>query len=139
MTDPIMPDRNNEGFLEDASQWTPEVAAIIAAGDKIVLSEKHWEIIEFLRLFYKEHEMSPPSNRLFVKSVKEAFGAKPLLIVCVFSLGVICNVANRRNFRHPFLKRRFNALFERKTDGRATLTTTAKSHDSNRSINDFNQ
>jgi len=74
MTDPIMPDRNNEGFLEDASQWTPEVAAIIAADDKIVLSEKHWEIIEFLRLFYKEHEMSPPSNRLFVKSVKEAFG-----------------------------------------------------------------
>ena len=69
-----MPPRNNEGFLEDANQWTPEVGRQIAADDQIELSEKHWEIIEFLRGFYKSHEMSPPSNRLFVKAVKEALG-----------------------------------------------------------------
>ncbi len=69
-----MPPRNNEGFLEDANQWTPEVGCQIAADDQIELSEKHWEIIEFLRNFYKSHEMSPPSNRLFVKAVKEALG-----------------------------------------------------------------
>ena len=69
-----MPPRNNEGFLEDANQWTPEVGCQIAADDQIELSEKHWEIIEFLRVFYKSHEMSPPSNRLFVKAVKEALG-----------------------------------------------------------------
>ena len=69
-----MPPRNNEGFLEDANQWTPEVGCQIAADDQIELSEKHWEIIEFLRGFYKSHEMSPPSNRLFVKAVKEALG-----------------------------------------------------------------
>lgn len=69
-----MPARNNEGFLENANDWVPEVAPLIAASDGIDLNEKHWEIIEFLRLFYKEHEISPPSNRLFVKSVKEALG-----------------------------------------------------------------
>ena len=69
-----MPPRNNEGFLEDANQWTPEVGCQIAADDQIELSEKHWEIIEFLRDFDKSHEMSPPSNRLFVKAVKEALG-----------------------------------------------------------------
>ncbi|MCG2580008.1 MAG: TusE/DsrC/DsvC family sulfur relay protein [Marinobacter sp.] len=66
--------RNNEGFLEDASAWTTEVAREIASEDAIDLSENHWEIIMFLRGFYKEHEISPPSNRLFVKAVKEAFG-----------------------------------------------------------------
>lgn len=66
--------RNTEGFLENAADWTEEVARIIAAEDQIELDEKHWEIIEFLRFFYKEHEMSPPSNRLFVKAVKEALG-----------------------------------------------------------------
>lgn len=66
--------RNNEGFLEDASAWTKDVAQEIAAEDEITLSENHWEIIMFLREFYKEHEISPPSNRLFVKAVKEAFG-----------------------------------------------------------------
>lgn len=69
-----MPERNNEGFLEDAQRWTEDVAHKIAAEDGIALSENHWEIIGFLRFFYKEHEISPPSNRLFVKAVKEALG-----------------------------------------------------------------
>ncbi|SOB75264.1 tRNA 2-thiouridine synthesizing protein E [Marinobacter sp. LV10R510-11A] len=74
MTKLLMPARNNEGFLENARDWSPEIAATIAEDDHIGLDEKHWEIITFLRLFYKEHELSPPSNRLFVKAVREALG-----------------------------------------------------------------
>jgi len=74
MTDSIMPARNNEGFLENPNDWSPEVATVIAKDDCITLNKKHWEIIAFLRSFYKEHEISPPSNRLFVKSVREALG-----------------------------------------------------------------
>ncbi len=74
MSEQQIPQRNNEGFLEDAWAWTPQVAETIAAEDSIELSDNHWEIIDFLRDFYKEHEVSPPSNRLFVKAVKEAFG-----------------------------------------------------------------
>lgn len=74
MKHPEIPPRNSEGFLENANDWAPEVAVVIAQGDAIEMSEKHWEIIMFLRSFYKKHEMSPPSNRLFVKSVREAFG-----------------------------------------------------------------
>jgi tRNA 2-thiouridine synthesizing protein E len=69
-----MPARNNEGFLENPSDWAPDIAQSIAQEDGIKLNEKHWEIIRFLRLFYEEHEVSPPSNRLFVKAVKEALG-----------------------------------------------------------------
>lgn len=69
-----IPARNNEGFLEDARAWSPEIAAIIAGEDGIRLTDNHWEIIRFLRNFYEQHEISPPSNRLFVKAVKEAFG-----------------------------------------------------------------
>ncbi|WP_323750897.1 TusE/DsrC/DsvC family sulfur relay protein [Marinobacter sp.] len=69
-----LPVRNNEGFLEESSSWTPDVAIAIAAEDDMVLNENHWEIIEFLRGFYKAHEMSPPSNRLFVKAVKDSLG-----------------------------------------------------------------
>jgi tRNA 2-thiouridine synthesizing protein E len=76
MTSQTLPARNNEGFLENADDWTPEIASHIAEFDSIELGDKHMEIIEFLRLFYKEHDMSPPSNRLFVKAVKEALGEK---------------------------------------------------------------
>ena len=74
MTDIPMPERNNEGFLENAKHWNPEIAEVIASEDGINLSDNHWEIIQFLRDFYKQHEISPPSNRLFVKAVKEALG-----------------------------------------------------------------
>lgn len=66
--------RNSEGFLESADDWTPELAIEIAAESNITLSDKHWEIITLLRDFYKEHQVSPPSNRLFVKAVKVGLG-----------------------------------------------------------------
>ncbi len=65
------PLRNNEGFLQHANEGSAPVAAQIAAEGGIELNEKHWEIIYLLREFYKQHEISPPSNRLFVKAVKE--------------------------------------------------------------------
>src|SRR5699024_5538140 len=68
------PALNNEGFLENFYDWTPTAASLIANADGIELKDQHMEIIRFLRLFYEEHEMSPPSNRVFVKAVKEAFG-----------------------------------------------------------------
>ena len=74
MTDTTLPLRNNEGFLENAGDWNRDVAVAIAGEDGIELDEKHWQIIDFLRGFYSEHEMSPPSNRLFVKAVKESLG-----------------------------------------------------------------
>lgn len=69
-----LPERNNEGFLEDPWQWNERIAAVIAAESNIELMASHWEIIGLLRDFYKEHEVSPPSNRLFVKAVKELLG-----------------------------------------------------------------
>ncbi|SFR45957.1 tRNA 2-thiouridine synthesizing protein E [Marinobacter daqiaonensis] len=67
-----LPERNNEGFLENASEWDEAVARAIAAESGIDLTEKHWEILFLLREFYKRHEVSPPSNRLFVKAVKDS-------------------------------------------------------------------
>lgn len=40
---------NEEGYMEDASQWTKEVAAEIAKEEGIELTDKHFEVLEFLR------------------------------------------------------------------------------------------
>lgn len=42
-------DVNDEGYLTDASQWSKEVAEAIAKEEGIELSDKHFEVIEFLR------------------------------------------------------------------------------------------
>lgn len=42
-------DVNEEGYMTDASQWTKEIAAGIAAEEGVELTDKHFELIEFLR------------------------------------------------------------------------------------------
>jgi len=40
---------NDEGYMLDASQWTREIAAELAKENGIELTEKHYEVLEFLR------------------------------------------------------------------------------------------
>ena len=40
---------NDEGYLLEKSQWTKEIAKAIAKEDNLELTDKHFEVIEFLR------------------------------------------------------------------------------------------
>ena len=42
-------DVNDEGYLVNASQWNREIATEMAKEDGIELTEKHFEVLEFLR------------------------------------------------------------------------------------------
>lgn len=39
----------DDGYLTDSSQWTKEVGAEIAKEEGIELTDKHYEVIEFIR------------------------------------------------------------------------------------------
>lgn len=62
------------GYLKSMSDWTPELAALIAAGEQITLSEAHWEVINFVREFYDEYKTSP-AIRALVKAMAQKLGA----------------------------------------------------------------
>lgn len=68
-----LPPVDKEGFLRDPADWTPEVAAWLAADESISLTPAHWEVIEALRRFYQEHETAP-AMRVLVKVVRNALG-----------------------------------------------------------------
>ncbi|MFO7935087.1 MAG: TusE/DsrC/DsvC family sulfur relay protein [Bacteroidales bacterium] len=40
---------NDEGYMVDPSQWNREIAAEMAKEDDIELTDKHYEVLEFLR------------------------------------------------------------------------------------------
>jgi dissimilatory sulfite reductase related protein len=40
---------NDEGYMVDASQWNREIAAELAKEEGIELTDKHYEVLEFLR------------------------------------------------------------------------------------------
>jgi tRNA 2-thiouridine synthesizing protein E len=55
---------DKDGFLEDLNEWSAEVAAALASQESIDLSPEHWEILELLRAFYAEFQLSPATRPL---------------------------------------------------------------------------
>jgi len=64
---------DKEGFLKNISDWTPDVAHLLAESEGITLTEEHWEIINLLRNFYQQFEISP-AMRILVKTAKISLG-----------------------------------------------------------------
>src|SRR5512133_2637874 len=42
-------DVNEEGYFTNPSQWTPQIAAEIAKEENLELTEKHFEVLNFIR------------------------------------------------------------------------------------------
>lgn len=40
---------SEDGYLTDPSQWTQEIGKEIAKEEEIVMEDKHWEVVTFLR------------------------------------------------------------------------------------------
>ena len=40
---------NEEGYLTDMNQWDKEIDTAIAAEEDITMTDKHWEVEEYLR------------------------------------------------------------------------------------------
>lgn len=62
-----------EGYLRELSDWNSDVAEYIAQQEGIELTAEHWEILEVLRNFYQQFEMSP-AMRPLVKAVTQSLG-----------------------------------------------------------------
>ncbi|WP_371193048.1 TusE/DsrC/DsvC family sulfur relay protein [Glaciecola sp. SC05] len=67
----ILLDKN--GYLSNMSQWSEELALALAKQEQMVLSDKHWEVIYFVREFYQTYDTSP-AIRALVKAMKDKFG-----------------------------------------------------------------
>jgi tRNA 2-thiouridine synthesizing protein E len=55
---------DKDGFLVELSDWSAEVASALAAAEDIELTPEHWEVLELLRGFYAEFQLSPATRPL---------------------------------------------------------------------------
>lgn len=72
---------DGEGFFADPSQWREEMAPAIAAEDGITeLTDRHWQVIKFMRHEYEE-KGAGPTVRVLGKtsgvSIKELYQLFP--------------------------------------------------------------
>lgn len=64
---------DKDGFLKNLGDWNERVAAELASLDTLMLTDAHWEIIHFVRRYYRSYNLTP-TNRALVNAVRQEFG-----------------------------------------------------------------
>lgn len=76
---------DQEGFLLDIHEWSPEVAEQIASSENITLTDAHWQIIELAREYHQTFDISP-EMRPFVKWTAQKLGPEKGKSIYLLSL-----------------------------------------------------
>ncbi len=71
-----MIEADKNGFLVDIDDWNEDVAQAIAAHDNITLTEKHWDLINYLREEYVENRGNQPNTRSIIKAMQDKWNDK---------------------------------------------------------------
>ncbi len=66
---------DKDGYLADLNDWSVDVANALAAAESLELTPAHWEILELLRAFYAEYQLSP-ATRPLIKYTALKLGAE---------------------------------------------------------------
>ncbi|HAS35961.1 MAG TPA: sulfur relay protein DsrC [Flavobacteriales bacterium] len=45
---------NDEGFMTDINQWNQEVASALAEEEGVEMTDRHWEVVNFIQDQYKK-------------------------------------------------------------------------------------
>ena len=75
----------HDGRLAHTEDWNEDVAISLAEKEGITLTHNHWEIINLMRDFYKEYNISP-IRKLLIKAIREKYDDKKAEAVYLDSL-----------------------------------------------------
>lgn len=65
------------GFLVNPLDWNEDVARAIADAEGIELTDKHWDVINYLRDEYLNNNQNQPMERQLLKDIGKRWGSKP--------------------------------------------------------------
>lgn len=65
------------GYLENVADWNEDVARALAAIEGITLTDKHWDVIHYLRDEYINNSQNQPMERVVLKDMGSKWGTKP--------------------------------------------------------------
>jgi tRNA 2-thiouridine synthesizing protein E len=64
------------GFLVRLEDWNEQIAEVIAGQEGISLTQEHWDVINYLRDEYINHNGNQPNNRTMLKDMSDKWGKK---------------------------------------------------------------
>ncbi len=67
----------DHGYLINHLDWDEDVARQLADGEGIELTDKHWDVINYLRDEYINNNLNQPMERAVLKDMGKLWGTKP--------------------------------------------------------------
>jgi len=67
---------NDQGYLSNPTDWSEGLAAVMAENEDIVLTERHWDVINYLRSEYFDNRENQPNTRSIMKAMTDEWGEK---------------------------------------------------------------
>ena len=64
---------DEEGYLLNVDDWNADIAIAMATEDDVELTAEHWEVINFLRDYFKEYKFAP-AIRVLTKAISKKLG-----------------------------------------------------------------
>ena len=74
------------GYLVSQDEWDRDVAEAIAAAEGLTLGADHWDVIEYLRDAYINHNGEQPNNRAILKAMQEKWTGRSVDNKTLFDL-----------------------------------------------------
>ena len=62
------------GYLANVEDWSEDLARQMAVAEDIELTQRHWDIINYLRDEYFNNAQTQPNTRTIVKAMSEKWG-----------------------------------------------------------------
>ncbi len=75
-----------EGFLTNAEDWNEDIANIIAAEEGLTLSDRHWDVIHYLREEFFNNSGNQPNNRVMAKAMSAKWDGEKVNASTLFEL-----------------------------------------------------
>jgi len=64
---------DEDGYLMNLDDWSKELAESIAKTEDVVMTEAHWEVVNFLRDYYQKYQIAP-MIKILVKELGKTMG-----------------------------------------------------------------
>ncbi|NOY67186.1 MAG: TusE/DsrC/DsvC family sulfur relay protein [Gammaproteobacteria bacterium] len=64
------------GYLVDLAEWSEAVAAEIAKAEKIDMTDRHWDVVKYLRDEHINNAGAEPNERTILKAMSKLWGEK---------------------------------------------------------------
>ncbi|MDE0097522.1 MAG: TusE/DsrC/DsvC family sulfur relay protein [Gammaproteobacteria bacterium] len=75
-----------EGFLVNTDDWSEDVARQFATDEGLELTDRHWDVIHYLRDEYFNNGGNQPNNRVMAKAMAEKWPGEKVNAGTLFEL-----------------------------------------------------